>query len=197
MTRGAGWLSLLLLMLPAAAQTAGYSIAGRVVEAVTRAPMARTTVRINDYSGRTVVATAQTTAEGEFRFDGLARGKYSLYADHPVYGTQLFGTKLRGARFGSAVAVGPDLDSEHLVFQLIPGGVIKGVVRDLEPSMGAEDFSFMLQNKPGAYLRIGQGTGASGSALHNSRYDFNDDILPLGSALHASLIEQAMPLATP
>jgi len=70
------------------------------------------------------------------------------------------------------------------------------VVRDLEPSMGAEDFSFMLQTKPGAYLRIGQGTGASGSALHNSRYDFNDDILPLGSALHASLIEQAMPLAS-
>ncbi len=68
------------------------------------------------------------------------------------------------------------------------------VVRDLEPSMGAEDFSFMLQTKPGAYLRIGQGTGASGSALHNSRYDFNDDILPLGSALHASLIEQSMPL---
>ena len=72
----------------------------------------------------------------------------------------------------------------------------ENVVRDLEPSMGAEDFSFMLQTKPGAYLRIGQGTGASGSALHNSRYDFNDDILPLGSALHASLIEQAMPLAS-
>jgi hypothetical protein len=72
------------------------------------------------------------------------------------------------------------------------------VVRDLEPSMGAEDFSFMLQTKPGAYLRIGQGTGASGSAfLHNSRYDFNDDILPLGSALHAGLIEQSMPLAMP
>jgi len=71
------------------------------------------------------------------------------------------------------------------------------VVRDLEPSMGAEDFSFMLQTKPGAYLRLGQGTGASGSALHSSRYDFNDDVLPLGSALHASLIEQAMPLPMP
>jgi len=66
------------------------------------------------------------------------------------------------------------------------------VVRDLEPSMGAEDFSFMLQSKPGAYLRIGQG-GEGNSFLHNSRYDFNDDILPLGSALHASLIEQSMP----
>jgi metal-dependent amidase/aminoacylase/carboxypeptidase family protein len=68
------------------------------------------------------------------------------------------------------------------------------VVRDMEPSMGAEDFSFMLQTKPGAYLRIGQG-GEGSCFLHNSRYDFNDDILPLGSALHAGLIEQSMPLA--
>ena len=71
------------------------------------------------------------------------------------------------------------------------------VDRDMDPSMGAEDFSFMLQVKPGAYLRIGQGgTGGVGStSLHNSRYDFNDDILPLGAALHAGLVEQGMPLA--
>jgi amidohydrolase len=68
------------------------------------------------------------------------------------------------------------------------------VVRDMEPSMGAEDFSFMLQTRPGAYLRIGQG-GEGSCFLHNGRYDFNDEILPLGSALHASLIEQAMPLS--
>ncbi|QKD42952.1 amidohydrolase [Alicycliphilus denitrificans] len=69
------------------------------------------------------------------------------------------------------------------------------VDRDLEPSMGAEDFSFMLQARPGAYLRLGQGMGAGNSTLHNSRYDFNDDVLPLGAALHAGLVEQAMPLA--
>jgi len=70
------------------------------------------------------------------------------------------------------------------------------VVRDLEPSMGAEDFSFMLQVKPGAYMRIGQGAenGLGSCLLHNTRYDFNDDILPLGAALHASLVEQSMPL---
>ena len=67
------------------------------------------------------------------------------------------------------------------------------VVRDMEPSMGAEDFSFMLQAKPGAYMRIGQG-GEGSCMLHNSRYDFNDEILPLGSALHASLVERSMPL---
>ena len=80
------------------------------------------------------------------------------------------------------------------------GDVAQGLVgaenvdRRIEPSMGAEDFSFMLQNKPGGYLRLGQGMGANGSALHNSRYDFNDDVLTLGAALHASLIERAMPL---
>jgi amidohydrolase len=68
------------------------------------------------------------------------------------------------------------------------------VVRGMEPSMGAEDFSFMLQVRPGAYLRIGQG-GEGSCMLHMTRYDFNDEILPLGSALHASLIEQGMPLA--
>ncbi len=80
------------------------------------------------------------------------------------------------------------------------------VKRDMEPSMGAEDFSFMLQAKPGAYLRLGQGdgtqldgtgsgTGQPGCFLHNSRYDFNDEVLPLGAALFAGLIEQSMPLA--
>ena len=82
----------------------------------------------------------------------------------------------------------------------------QNVVRNLEPSMGSEDFSFMLQAKPGAYLRLGQGeqiadgqggfTGGIGSRfLHNSCYDFNDAVLPLGSALFAGIIERSMPLA--
>ncbi len=66
------------------------------------------------------------------------------------------------------------------------------VVRDLPPSMGAEDFSFMLQTRPGAYLRLGQG-GEGGCFLHSPRFDFNDDVLPLGAALFASLAEQALP----
>ncbi len=69
------------------------------------------------------------------------------------------------------------------------------VLRQLPPSMGSEDFSFMLQVKPGAYLRLGQG-GEGSCFLHNSRYDFNDDVLPLGAALFASLVEQSLPLQT-
>ena len=68
------------------------------------------------------------------------------------------------------------------------------VIRNMAPSMGGEDFSFMLQVVPGAYMRLGQGS-PNGCFLHNSRYDFNDDVLPLGSAMYASLIEQSMPLA--
>jgi amidohydrolase len=81
---------------------------------------------------------------------------------------------------------------EHAEFA---AGVAAGLVgedkvtRELPPSMGAEDFSFMLQVKPGAYLRLGQGGGAF---LHNPRYDFNDDVLPLGAALMAGLVERAL-----
>ncbi|MDT8990491.1 M20 aminoacylase family protein [Curvibacter sp. APW13] len=78
----------------------------------------------------------------------------------------------------------------------------ENVTRNLEPSMGAEDFSFMLQAKPGAYLRLGQGTatGPTSNCLHHPAYDFNDEVLPLGSALFAGIVEQGMPLeatATP
>ncbi len=70
------------------------------------------------------------------------------------------------------------------------------VWRDMQPSMGGEDFSFMLQVLPGAYIRVGQGRtdGPGPYPLHNSRYDFNDEILPLGAALHASLVERALSL---
>jgi len=66
------------------------------------------------------------------------------------------------------------------------------VVRDLPPSMGAEDFSFMLQARPGAYLRLGQGGADEGIFLHNTRYDFNDDVLPIGAALFAALAEKTL-----
>ncbi|MEZ5739583.1 MAG: M20 aminoacylase family protein [Burkholderiaceae bacterium] len=63
-------------------------------------------------------------------------------------------------------------------------------VSDLEPSMGAEDFSFMLQQRPGAYFRLGQAGLPGGCFLHNTRYDFNDNILPLGATLYARLAER-------
>ncbi len=69
---------------------------------------------------------------------------------------------------------------------------------DIEPTMGAEDFSFMLQEKPGCYLFLGNGDGAhrdSGHGmgpcmLHNPSYDFNDELLPVGSTFFVRLVEK-------
>jgi len=71
----------------------------------------------------------------------------------------------------------------------------ENVVRDLEPSMGSEDFSFMLQKRPGAYARLGQGGAEGGCFLHNTRYDFNDEVIPLGAGYLAALAEAAMPVS--
>ncbi|TAF79806.1 MAG: amidohydrolase [Curvibacter sp.] len=67
-----------------------------------------------------------------------------------------------------------------------------------EPTMGAEDFSFMLQAKPGCYAFIGNGDGdhrtmghgAGPCTLHNPSYDFNDELLPLGATFWVRLAEE-------
>ncbi len=71
----------------------------------------------------------------------------------------------------------------------------ENVVRDADPTMGGEDFSYMLQQRPGAYVWLGQGGGPSGCFLHNPGYDFNDEIIPLGAGYLAALVEESLPLA--
>ncbi len=61
------------------------------------------------------------------------------------------------------------------------------------PSMGAEDFAFMLQQKPGCYIWIGNGSSQGNCLLHNPNYDFNDEILPLGAAYWVKLVENELP----
>lgn len=58
--------------------------------------------------------------------------------------------------------------------------------------MGAEDFSYMLQARPGSYLFLGQGEGAG---LHHPKYNFNDEISPIGASFFARLVERAQPLS--
>jgi len=59
-------------------------------------------------------------------------------------------------------------------------------------SMGGEDFAFMLQKKAGAYIWIGNGMGEGGCLLHNPKYDFNDDILPIGAQYWISLVQRLL-----
>ncbi|MEA2833760.1 MAG: hypothetical protein QOG66_1962 [Methylobacteriaceae bacterium] len=64
--------------------------------------------------------------------------------------------------------------------------------------LGSEDFSFMLEACPGAYINIGNGTEASHAApLHNPRYDFNDAVLPFGAAAFAALVERKLARMAP
>jgi hippurate hydrolase len=70
----------------------------------------------------------------------------------------------------------------------------ENVFTDAEPTMGGEDFSFMLQARPGAYVFLGQGGGPHNCFLHNPGYDFNDDVIPLGAGYLAALVEEALPL---
>jgi hippurate hydrolase len=61
---------------------------------------------------------------------------------------------------------------------------------DVPPTMGSEDFSYMLEERPGAFINIGNGDSAG---LHNPAYEFNDAAIPVGVNYWASLIEIAMP----
>jgi amidohydrolase len=64
--------------------------------------------------------------------------------------------------------------------------------RDLLPSMAAEDFAWFLQERPGAYIWIGNGASADQAMLHNPHYDFNDEILTLGASYWVRLAETVL-----
>jgi hippurate hydrolase len=66
----------------------------------------------------------------------------------------------------------------------------ENVRRDAPPGMGSEDFSFMLEQVPGAHINLGNGDSA---ALHNHLYDFNDETIPYGVALYAAITEKKLP----
>jgi hippurate hydrolase len=64
------------------------------------------------------------------------------------------------------------------------------VVEQADLLMGSEDFAFMLQQRPGAFVRLGNGVGEDGCMVHNPKYDFNDRNLPIGAAFWTRLVER-------
>ena len=62
-----------------------------------------------------------------------------------------------------------------------------------KPTMGAEDFSFMLNAKPGSYIMMGTGRTANDPSLHHPKFDFNDEMLPMGASYWVALTEQLLP----
>lgn len=82
-------------------------------------------------------------------------------------------------------------DADRAAFAADVASEISGPVVEATPSMGAEDFSYMLQRRPGAYVYLGIGGGAS---LHHPEYDFNDDVSHIGASFFARLVERAQPV---
>jgi hippurate hydrolase len=68
----------------------------------------------------------------------------------------------------------------------------QNVETNMEQTMGGEDFAFMLEARPGAYILCGNGEGAM---VHHPEYNFNDEAIPTGCSLWANIIEQGMPAA--
>jgi metal-dependent amidase/aminoacylase/carboxypeptidase family protein len=69
---------------------------------------------------------------------------------------------------------------------------VAGDCTDAPLIMGGEDFAFMLEERPGAYILVGNGDGAS---VHHPEYNFNDDAIPAGCSWWAGIVEQRMPAA--
>ncbi|MBO6758237.1 MAG: amidohydrolase [Roseibium sp.] len=84
---------------------------------------------------------------------------------------------------------------EQTDFAVSIAGEIAGVGKvnpDIAPMMGGEDFSYMLQERPGAFIFAGNGDTAG---LHHPEYDFNDDLIPVGCSYWVRLVETALPAA--
>ena len=86
-------------------------------------------------------------------------------------------------------------DAEATALAMDAARVVAGTeaVREMRaPTMGGEDFAYMLKAKQGAYLMLGGARGTNDPLLHHPRYDFNDEILPVGASWWATLVEQQL-----
>ena len=104
---------------------------------------------------------------------------------------QMFGVGVDvEVRHGVSVTVNSPAEAELAVAVATAHGM--AVRRDLAPTMGGEDFSWFLAERPGAYAWIGNGISAPGKELHNPGYDYNDAILPVAATWLAGVAKKAL-----
>jgi hypothetical protein len=133
---------------PSRQAAATYRISGKVVDAHSGAALARCSVQIADVKFRSQSQTVLTGSDGSFAFHGLPLGKYSLTAQRRGYLEQSYEEH---EQFSTAIAVGPGLVSEGLIFRIVPEGVIAGTITDEagEPVRGAQVRLFEDQDANG------------------------------------------------
>ena len=105
--------------------------------------------------------------------------------------------KVTGCEVSMEIRQGYPPTINHEADALFARGIIsdvlgpEGLQTDLTPAMCAEDFSYMLQEKEGAYIWLGAGKGSAN--LHSPLFDFNDDLLPIGASLWVRVVEAKLP----
>jgi len=130
--------------------------------------------------GTTRTTTPENRALVKRRIEEICRGAEQMHGvkieiEHkPGYPPTV--NNVERARFAVDVAAG--VCGEHAVSD------------NTRPSMGAEDFSYMLERVPGAMVWLGNGGGADAVSLHNSRYDFNDMAIPFGGSFFVRTVER-------
>jgi carboxypeptidase family protein len=122
-------LFLLVLVSGARAQQPNQSgrISGKVVDALSGAPLTRCSVEITPTDNGSASLSVETGSDGLFAFDGLSQGKYGLSASKRGYLTQNYEEH---DDFSTAIVVGPGLKSDEIIFKVVPQAVITGVVTD-------------------------------------------------------------------
>jgi hypothetical protein len=129
-------------------QAATYRISGKVVDAHTGAALARCSVEIAEVKNRDQPITVTSAEDGSFVFGGLAPGKYSLTAERRGYLAQSYEEH---DQYSTAIAVGPGLVSENLVFKLTAEAILTGTITDEagEPVRSAQVRLFQDQDVEG------------------------------------------------
>jgi amidohydrolase len=175
----------------AALVQAAQTIASRNVDPIESAVVSVTQIHAGDtwnvipdaavLRGTTRAFTPEVQALVERRLREICDGTAA------TYGTAV---KLRyERRYPPLVNAARETEVCALVLERMVGA--QNVVR-VAPTMGAEDFAFMLQAKAGCYVFVGNGPGEGGCMLHNPRYDFNDQVLPLGASYWVNLVEHVL-----
>jgi hypothetical protein len=147
------------------AQNATYKISGAVVESGTNQPLPKVVVQIAPTEGRSAAQSVITGTNGSFGFTNLTPGKYSLSAGRSSSGMQLY----QGEEgFSTAIVVGPDLDSEHVIFPLQKPASISGTIFDEEGAglRGAQVQLYWQHVVSGRLELVNHGTQVTKSSGH-------------------------------
>ncbi|WP_343672776.1 M20 aminoacylase family protein [Paraburkholderia heleia] len=159
--------------MQAAVVTVGSFNAGAVANVIPGSAHLQVSVRSFDAQTRKLIEARIRTLAQAHADAHSARVEIDYVPGYPVLVNSRKETDL-------ALAVARELVGEHRV------------ISDFAPFAGSEDFAYYLQEKPGCFLRLGNGEHSR--TLHNASYDFNDDNLTVGAAYWTRLVEQFLPL---